>query len=61
MFVVRNGRAEQRELRLGLVLETQVEGLSGLQAGDQVVYRGGEKLKEGAPVRVVADAAAAKR
>lgn len=57
LVVVRDGRAELRKVQLGVVLENQVEIGSGLDEGDTVVLRGGEKLKNGDAVRVVGVAA----
>lgn len=54
LFVVRGDeseRAEARNVRFGLVLDDWAEILSGLEEGDQVVWRGGS-LQDGAPVRV---------
>jgi len=44
-------KAEARTVRFGLILEDRVEVLSGLEEGDQVVWRG-NSLKDGAAVRV---------
>lgn len=51
-FVVENDVAHERIVMLGLrTPEGLVEVLKGLKAGDPLVIRGGEALKEGAKVR----------
>lgn len=53
-FIVNNGTAEERLLGLGLrTQDGRVEVVSGLQAGDQLVVRGAEALRNGAEVRIV--------
>jgi RND family efflux transporter MFP subunit len=53
-FVVTGeGRAERRELRLGLEGEDALEVLSGLALGEQVVIAGQNFLSDADPVRVV--------
>ncbi|GEM_PF-4445931 len=54
--VVREGHVEVRKVKLGLVLEDSVEVQKGLEAGEQVIVSGGDKLKDGAEV-VLADGA----
>ena len=57
-FVVKDGRAVQRVLRLGLTTEDGlVEVLSGVETGESVVTRGAEALRDGALVQVVSPAA----
>ena len=52
-YVVANGVAEQRVLTLGMrTADGQVEVLNGLQAGEQLVIRGAEALRDGAKVKV---------
>jgi len=59
VFVVEDGVAHERVAELGLrTKEGAVEVLSGIRAGEVVVVRGAEALREGARVRVVAAAAA---
>jgi membrane fusion protein (multidrug efflux system) len=53
VFVIRDGRARRTEVRLGQRLQGEVEVISGLRAGDQVVVRGIQRLRNDAPVRVV--------
>lgn len=52
VYAVREGRARRVEVRLGLRLPGEVEIREGVQAGDQIVVRGLQRLREGAPVRV---------
>jgi multidrug efflux system membrane fusion protein len=52
-FTVNNGVAQQRVLTLGMrTADGQVEVRDGLQAGETLVIRGAEALKDGAKVRV---------
>ena len=53
VYVIRDNRAHRVEVRLGQRLPGEVEVLSGLAAGDQVVVRGLQRLRNDAPVRVV--------
>lgn len=47
VFVVREGRAEERQIQTGRAEERSVEVVSGLAAGDAVVTRGGFALRRG--------------
>lgn len=51
IFVVKSDRAEVRNTEVGLMLEDRVE-VSGLQPGEEIVVRGGERLKDGDEVQV---------
>ncbi|HEV8247801.1 MAG TPA: efflux RND transporter periplasmic adaptor subunit [Polyangiaceae bacterium] len=52
-FIVEGGVAHERVLKLGLRTErAEAEVVSGLNAGEELVIRGAEALKEGAKVRV---------
>ncbi|MEA2463777.1 MAG: rane fusion protein multidrug efflux system [Acidobacteriota bacterium] len=52
-FTVSNGVAQQRVLKLGMrTADGQVEVREGLQAGETLVVRGAEALRDGAKVRV---------
>ena len=52
-YVVANGVAEQRILTLGMrTADGQVEVKNGLTAGEQLVIRGAEALRDGAQVKV---------
>jgi RND family efflux transporter MFP subunit len=53
VFVVSSGRAERRAVRLGRAQEGRFEIIAGLEAGEQVVVRGNERLQPGAGVRLV--------
>ncbi len=52
VFVIRDAKAEKRLIRLGLMLDTQVEVLEGLKAGELVATRGTERLKDGSTVKI---------
>ncbi len=53
-FVVAGDKASERVLTLGLRTDAGlVEVLSGLAAGERLVVRGGEALRDGAAVRVI--------
>jgi len=51
VFVVEDGKALPRPVRLGEALGARFEVLDGLQSGDLVVTRGNERLRPGQPVR----------
>ena len=53
VFVVDGGKARQRSLRLGLRTDEVVEVVAGLQATDQVIQRGRNKVKDGQAVEVL--------
>jgi membrane fusion protein (multidrug efflux system) len=53
VYVIRDNRARRVEVRLGQRLAGEVEVLSGLTAGEPVVVRGIQRLRNDAPVRVV--------
>lgn len=54
-FVVEDGKARERVLTLGLrTTEGLVEVRGGLKAGEELVIRGAEALRDGLPVRVSA-------
>ena len=53
VFVVVDGKAEQRQLELGLLNGSYVEVLSGVTATDQVIVVGQSGLKNGTLVKVV--------
>jgi membrane fusion protein (multidrug efflux system) len=52
VYVVRDGRARRQEVRLGLRLPGEVEIREGLAAGEPVVVRGVQRLRNDVPVRV---------
>jgi len=49
-FIVKDGKAEPRTVRLGEGVGDRFEVLEGLQLGDLVVVRGNERLRPGQPV-----------
>lgn len=53
VFVVVDGKAEQRQLELGLLNGSYVEVLSGIAPTDQVVVVGQSGLKSGTAVKIV--------
>jgi len=53
VFVVADGKAERREVRIGARRPGNVEVLAGLNAGEQVVVEGFQKIRPGAPVKAV--------
>ncbi len=57
-FVVRNNKAHRTRLETGLSNAQQVQVLSGLERGDSVIIVGHEGLRDGANVRVIANAMA---
>jgi membrane fusion protein (multidrug efflux system) len=52
VYVIRDSRARRVEVRLGQRLPGEVEVVSGVNAGDQVVVRGIQRLRNDAPVRI---------
>jgi membrane fusion protein (multidrug efflux system) len=55
VFVVANGKAEQRSVRTGLASGGWLEVVEGLDGSEQVVVVGQGGLKSGTPVKIVAD------
>jgi hypothetical protein len=53
VFVIDHGKAWQRHLRIGLRNEESLEVVSGLQAAEQVIQRGRNKVKDGQAVEVL--------
>jgi membrane fusion protein (multidrug efflux system) len=53
VYVVTDGRASRREVRIGTRRPGSVEVLSGLGAGDRVIVEGTQKVRDGAAVRGV--------
>jgi membrane fusion protein (multidrug efflux system) len=51
VYVVEDGKARRREIRIGGRRPGAVEVLAGLSAGDQVIVEGTQKVRDGAPVR----------
>jgi membrane fusion protein (multidrug efflux system) len=54
VFVVADGRASRREVRIGGRSPGNVEVLAGLKAGEQVVVEGTQKIRDGVTVRGIA-------
>ncbi len=54
VFLVHDGRVEEREVQLGSRSPGLVEIRAGLVAGDVVVTEGIQRLRDGAPVQVLA-------
>lgn len=52
VFVVKDGKAEPRQVRLGQAIGSRLEVIDGLSAGDLSVIRGNERLRPGAAVRI---------
>lgn len=52
VFVVSDNKAQSRTITLGEAVGARIEVLSGLEKGDQVVVRGNERLRGGAPVKI---------
>jgi membrane fusion protein (multidrug efflux system) len=57
VFVVADGKAQRREVRIGSRRPGTVEVLAGLNAGEQVVVEGTQKVRDGTPVRTTEIAA----
>jgi multidrug efflux system membrane fusion protein len=49
--VAQDGTAHMRSVKRGLATDEQIQIVQGLQAGEQVVSEGGDRVKDGAPVR----------
>ncbi|MFI5360893.1 MAG: efflux RND transporter periplasmic adaptor subunit [Elusimicrobiota bacterium] len=54
VFVIKDGKASKRELKLGLANDAQAEVLEGLKPGESVAVFGLYGLKDGSPVEVLA-------
>lgn len=57
LFVIEDGRATRREVRIGGRQPGRVEIVSGLKVGEQVIVEGTQKVREGGEVRVIERAA----
>jgi RND family efflux transporter MFP subunit len=53
VFVNNNGKAEQRQVQTGLSDNTNIEIVSGVAPGEQVVVVGQNSLHDGTPIQVV--------
>jgi membrane fusion protein (multidrug efflux system) len=58
VFVVKDGRAEKRKIRLGERRVGDVQVVEGLAIGETVVTEGTQKIRDGSPVAVQPSAAA---
>lgn len=54
VYVAKNGKAEQRQLIIGLSNDKQVEVLEGLSEGEDVIINGQLNLKNGDKVEIIA-------
>jgi membrane fusion protein, multidrug efflux system len=59
VFVVADGKASRREVRIGGRRPGSVEILAGLNAGERVIVEGTQKVRDGAVVRAIERAAEA--
>ncbi|HXW09272.1 MAG TPA: hypothetical protein VD737_01535, partial [Steroidobacteraceae bacterium] len=55
VYVVSDGKAQQRVIRTGLTSAGWIEVLDGLQGDERVVTVGQAGLKSGTPVKIVED------
>src|SRR5688572_618292 len=53
VFIVEDGKAVRREVRIGGRSPGNVEIVAGLNAGDRVVVEGTQKVRDGAPVNAI--------
>ena len=53
VFVVADGKAARREVRIGGRSPGNVEILAGLEAGERVIVEGTQKVRNGAPVTAI--------
>jgi len=53
VFVIRDGKAESRNVTLGVSTGGRIEVVAGLKVGDVTVVRGNERLRPGSAVKVV--------
>jgi len=59
VFVVNDGKATRREVKIGGRRPGTVEVVAGLQEGEQVIVEGTQKVRDGVPVRTTEMAAEA--
>ena len=50
LFIVVDGRAQRREIKLGMRMQGEVEILSGIGADDSVIVRGLQRVRPNLPV-----------
>jgi membrane fusion protein (multidrug efflux system) len=53
VYVIREGRAERRRVRVSADLDGKMEVFEGLAAGDTIITTGNALLRDGATVRIV--------
>jgi len=53
VYVAEDGTASRREVRLGATLRDRVEITAGLAAGEAVIIKGNENLRDGAKIKIV--------
>jgi len=53
VFVIRDGKAESRDVTLGVSTGGRIEVVAGLKVGDITVVRGNERLRQGSAVKVI--------
>lgn len=53
VYVIREGKAERRRIRVGTDLDGKMEVFEGLVAGDTIITTGSALLRDGAAVRIV--------
>jgi membrane fusion protein (multidrug efflux system) len=53
VYVVADGKAQRREVRIGGRSPGNVEILAGLNAGERVIVEGTQKVRDGAPVNAI--------
>lgn len=57
LFVVEEGQARRRTVRVGLTSEGMVQVLEGVEEGEEVVTQGVARLREGSAVRIIQEGA----
>lgn len=53
LFVVENNRAVRKDIEIGIITDTQVEVLEGLNAEETVIIKGQNRIEPGAEVEVI--------
>jgi HlyD family secretion protein len=53
VYLIANGRAERRRVRVGVDLDGRTEVIEGLAFGDTIITTGNAMLRDGTQVRVV--------
>ena len=61
LYVVEDGRATRREVKIGRREPGRVEIVAGLKTGERVVVEGTQKVREGAAVRELQNEATTSR